>query len=163
MAGIDRLSALMARFALRVDVVDTDDANLFVIDGPDGRILHLTPRSTGMPEDARGQVAFQAHVDFGGAEAPLAAALPDEMAHAVGSDEELAAASERIAVESEVLRRQIRAIPDRYAYCRPLFRRREPGCTHESVRQLRSIRHAHDSVCETSSYLARFRYLTAVR
>ena len=91
MAGVDRLSALMARFALRVDIVDAGEANLFVIDGPDGRILHLRPRSTGLPDDARGQVAFQAHVDFGGAEAPLAAALPDRMAHAVGSDEELAA------------------------------------------------------------------------
>ena len=91
MAGIDRLSALMARFALRVDVVALDDANLFVVDGPEGRQLYLTPRSVGLPGGVKGQVAFQAHVDFGGAEAPLATALPDELAHAVSNDEELAA------------------------------------------------------------------------
>ncbi|WP_050931482.1 helix-turn-helix domain-containing protein [Aestuariivita boseongensis] len=91
MAEIDRLSALMARFALRVDVVPVEEANLFVIDGPEGRHLFLRPRSLGLPEGALGQVAFQAHVDFGGAEAPLASALPDELRHPVGHDEELAA------------------------------------------------------------------------
>ncbi len=91
MAGIDRLSALMARFALRVDVVSVEEANLFVIDGADGRRLYLTPRSVGLPDGIKGQIAFQALVDFGGAEAPLATALPDELAHRVDHDEELAA------------------------------------------------------------------------
>ncbi len=91
MAGIDRLSALMARFALRVHVASSEDANLFVIDTSDGRNLYLKPRSAGLPANIKGRVAFQAQVDFGGAEAPLAAALPDELHHKVDHDEELSA------------------------------------------------------------------------
>ncbi len=91
MAGIDRLSALMARFALQVQVTAQEEANLFVVDGPAGRHLFLTPRSVGVPMDLNGHVAFQAYVDFGGAEAPLAAALPDALHHKVDHDEELSA------------------------------------------------------------------------
>ena len=91
MAQIDRLSALMARFALRVQVAPSDTANLFVIDAADGRHLWLKPRSTGLSDGVQGRIAFQAYVDFGGAEAPLAAALPDELHHVVDHDEELAA------------------------------------------------------------------------
>ena len=91
MIGVDRLSALMERFALQVSVADAEDANLFVVDGPDGRILHLWPRSNKRPAPGTGRIDFAAHVDFGGGEAPLAAALPDELAHPVADDEELAA------------------------------------------------------------------------
>lgn len=91
MAEIDRLSALMARFALRVDVSSVEEANLFVIDGVDGRILYLSPCKFGVPVGVQGQIVFQAHVDFGGQEAPLAIALPDAMHHSVDHDEELAA------------------------------------------------------------------------
>lgn len=90
MGEVDRLSALMVRFALQVDVADADDANLFVVDQSQGQVLYVTPRSLGLPDTAGGQVAFQAHVDFGGPEAPLATALPDQIVHAVGSDDELA-------------------------------------------------------------------------
>ncbi len=91
MAGVDRLSALMERFALHVSVTQAEDANLFVVDGPEGRVLHLWPRGDGAPVATAGRIVFAAHVDFGGTEAPLAAALPTDLSHPVGDDEELAA------------------------------------------------------------------------
>ena len=91
MAGIDRLSTLMTRFALHVEAAEPDEANLFVLDGAEGRVLYLAPRASGLPSEAQGRVVFQAHVDFGGAEAPLATALPDQLVHSVNQDGELAA------------------------------------------------------------------------
>lgn len=91
MAGIDRLSALMARFALQVHVTSTEQANLFVVDTDTGRQVCLRPRDVGVPHGLTGEISFQAYVDFGGAETPLAAALPDDLIHGVDADEELAA------------------------------------------------------------------------
>ncbi|MFY9210648.1 MAG: AraC family transcriptional regulator [Aestuariivita sp.] len=91
MAAIDRLSALMSRFTLHVDLAGVEQANLFVLEGAAGRMLHLRPRSQGLPRAAAGQILLQAHVDFGGADSPLALALPDDLAHPVDQDAELAA------------------------------------------------------------------------
>jgi len=91
MASFDRLSALMSRFALGVEVVDQQAANLFVVDGPDGRAIWLRPKVQGLPEDIAGPVSFQAHVEFGGPDAPLAVALPELLVHPVADDKELAA------------------------------------------------------------------------
>lgn len=91
MADIDRLSALMARFALAVHVVAPDEANLFVIDDSNGREIILRPGSVGAPTSQKGRIVFQAFVDFGGPETPLATALPDVLVHPIDEDEELTA------------------------------------------------------------------------
>jgi len=91
MAQLDRLSALMARFALRVHIAPVEEANLFVIDTDLGRQVCLRSRAQGLPDEVCGRVAFHARVDFGGAETPLTAALPEDLLHTVNDDEELAA------------------------------------------------------------------------
>ncbi|TNF64844.1 MAG: AraC family transcriptional regulator [Rhodobacteraceae bacterium] len=90
MTQIDRLSALMARFALRVEVSTAQEANLFVLQGKgDGaHVIRLTPRKTGPARRDPREIRAALRIDWADAENPLAAALPDVLEQSVdpGSD-----------------------------------------------------------------------------
>ena len=80
MSRYDRLSALMGRFALRIQSAPLDQANLLVVGRGDGgvkRVLFRT-HSIGfeMPADV---VVMAAVIDWGGKSNPLLAALPTEI------------------------------------------------------------------------------------
>lgn len=88
----DRLSSLMAHFALTVSPAPAGQGNLLVTAGPDGtadRAL-LCLRGKALQPDAALPV-FSARVDWGGEANPLAATLPDPIRFDLHQDAESAA------------------------------------------------------------------------
>lgn len=94
MAEFDRLSALIDRFTLRAETTTPDRSNLFVL-RPSGkaRPTVVVLRSVrGAPDLVPGDaIAVSAHVDWGGADNPLMAALPEEVRFDAAGDDEMLA------------------------------------------------------------------------
>ncbi len=113
MAQLDRLSALMMHFALDVEPAPAEAAQLFIIEGTTARRVMLTPRAPGecrpgpdgRPDDRPDdQVVFSARVNWGGAQSPMMAALPDCMIHPVDDTAELRAVVDLILAEHDAQR-----------------------------------------------------------
>lgn len=80
MQHLDRLSALMSRFELSVNISDRQSANLLVVAGggtSSARTLILC--ATACDDAVGGEALFGARVDWGGKYNPLFAALPDQI------------------------------------------------------------------------------------
>ncbi len=78
MNSVDRLSALMSRFSLTVEVTSDDQACLFLTGQRDAGPDHITffPRTLGLSKD-EAPVLVAAKVDWCGSDNPLMAALPE--------------------------------------------------------------------------------------
>ncbi|MEO3414743.1 AraC family transcriptional regulator [Roseovarius sp. CAU 1744] len=108
MAKIDRLSALMSRFKLSVSPCEVGQAN-FVVSGQSGtpgpEAIWFSP--AGHAAAASGDpaaVLLSAHVDWGGPENPLLAALPPVISYPVRQDPEMQALAQLLVTEKQVAR-----------------------------------------------------------
>lgn len=86
----DRLSALIQRFSLRVDLCGPGAGNMRVLgrdtDDTPTRVI-FSPTGRAVPEPVGEKVLVEANVDWGGAANPLLAALPSTLAMPVIDDE----------------------------------------------------------------------------
>lgn len=87
MSHLDRLSALMAHFALQVEPAPPDQAQLYVVQGQGAPVILLTPNAPGQCHARPGEdLVFAARVSWGGAQSPVLAALPTCIRHDTGAD-----------------------------------------------------------------------------
>ena len=108
MARYDRLSALIARFALSVAPATPAEANLLAFgrlaDGAPSRVL-FCPRGPARDDGGSDeQPLFCAHADWGGGANPLFSALPGRVELTVGDDIETASLVQLLKAESEARR-----------------------------------------------------------
>lgn len=86
----DRLSSLIHRFAMKVDVCAPGDGNMRVLgsrdDGRPTRVI-FSPRGLAVAEPVGEKVLIEALVDWGGNSNPLLAALPSTLALGVDTEE----------------------------------------------------------------------------
>lgn len=100
MTQIDRLTDLMKHFALQVEPAAPEEAQLFVLQGAEARIVMLTPHAPGECRAGPGEtVLFAARVSWGGARSPMLQALPGCIRHGTGDDPGMAAVVELICEE----------------------------------------------------------------
>ncbi|NVK99462.1 AraC family transcriptional regulator [Ruegeria pomeroyi] len=94
---MDRLTALMERFQLRVEAAAPEDANLLALAGADGTPGELLfyPAGTGRAGDP----LFAARVSWSGESNPFLAALPEVVRFDLSADPEARAVVELIRVE----------------------------------------------------------------
>lgn len=102
MAALDRLSAVIDRFALTVTPAPSGAANLVLAAGPaPGAVrLALDLSAAGVAEEAGAAALFRAAVDWGGALNPLYSALPARLERVVAPEDELAAVARMLAAEA---------------------------------------------------------------
>lgn len=90
---VDRLSALMERFALRLGPAAPGAGNLHLVGRGSGAERMVLRAAPGAPVLAPGEaVLFSAGLDWGGPDNPLAAALPREVAQPLGPEDAALAA-----------------------------------------------------------------------
>ncbi|NKX75847.1 AraC family transcriptional regulator [Rhodobacteraceae bacterium R_SAG3] len=103
---MDRLTSLISRFRMRVDIAACPHANLCVLTGRAGaQTLLFTPGSTVQAtEAAAGAVCLALRVDWDGAHNPLVAALPQRVEVALSQTPQLAAILDLMRQELEAHR-----------------------------------------------------------
>lgn len=103
--SLDRLSALMARFALRVTPSAPEAAHLIALaDRPSGPPERVLLRRSPKPVHDSSTAVFAAEVAWGGDVNPLFVALPEETVVELGEDAELTAVVRLLAAEQAAAR-----------------------------------------------------------
>lgn len=100
MSQLDRLSALMAHFALQVEPAPPEQAQLYVVRGTGAAVVMLTPHAPGQCRTEPGEdLLFAARVSWGGAQSPVLSALPGCIRHDTTDDPDMAAVVDLICTE----------------------------------------------------------------
>ncbi len=117
MSTLDRLSALIARFALHVDCTPTRDPNLIIaaasVDAPASRLRFRASGTKALTPPRGTTVVFSATTSWGGTDNPLLAALPEVVDMNLDDDPNLRAICELVLAESRDQRCGSTSVVDR--------------------------------------------------
>ncbi len=113
----DRLSALIARFTLKVAPAGREEANLIVLEGAErgvpSRVVLSTKGPLGPAPYEGDALTFSALAEWGGRSNPLFAALPDRVELEIGADRETSLLVQLLKAEGESRRCGSEAVLDR--------------------------------------------------